>query len=106
MKTQAINFTKATQSPDFETIYELYSSSIFKMINDRVSDNDDAEHILISTFVYAFNHYDFFENSKSSLFCWLVKIMNAQIKTIAQNQASQIFMINNVDVINNLEFQV
>ena len=64
-------------------LYENYSSAIFGVILRIIPDKGLAEEILQKTFVKAWNKFDSYNSSKSSLYTWLSAIArNASIDII------------------------
>ena len=58
----------------FEKIYELYSESLFGVINSVVHNQEVAEELLQDTFVKIWNNSDKYNPSKGRFFTWMLNI--------------------------------
>ncbi len=58
----------------FEKIYNLYSESLFGIINSVVHDKEVAEEVLQDTFVKIWEKSDNYDPSKGRFFTWMLNI--------------------------------
>ena len=58
----------------FERLYELYSESIFGVINSVVRDTESAEEILQDVFIKVWDNSNSYSSEKGRFFTWLLNI--------------------------------
>ncbi|WP_298352016.1 sigma-70 family RNA polymerase sigma factor [uncultured Dokdonia sp.] len=58
----------------FEKIYELYSESLFGVINSILHDKELSEEVLQDTFVKIWNNSDRYNPKKGRFFTWMLNI--------------------------------
>jgi len=58
----------------FERLYELYSESIFGVINSVVHDEGASEEILQDVFIKVWNNAESYSDKKGRFFTWLLNI--------------------------------
>lgn len=65
---------KAKDQKAFEQLYEMYSESIFGVINSVVHDEGEAEEILQDVFVKVWDNAESYSQKKGRFFTWLLNI--------------------------------
>jgi RNA polymerase sigma-70 factor (ECF subfamily) len=64
----------------FTYVYDMYSKSLFAVINNLIKDRDEAEDVLQETFVKIWKNIDSYNESKGRFYTWIVNIArNASI---------------------------
>ncbi|MXV51794.1 sigma-70 family RNA polymerase sigma factor [Pedobacter sp. HMF7647] len=78
-----------------EALYDMYSASLFGVINRIIQHEELSEDILQETFVKIWNSFPLFDSSKGRLFTWMVniarnlaidKVRSKDFKNTAKNQ--------------------
>ncbi len=70
METTFANCGKA----DFATFYDCYAPAVFGIISKIITNEELAESVLSNCFVTAWNQKHSFDNTKSTLFTWLINL--------------------------------
>ncbi|MGB4775504.1 MAG: sigma-70 family RNA polymerase sigma factor [Daejeonella sp.] len=57
-----------------EALYDMYSSSLFGVINRIIQETELAEDLLQETFIKIWNSFESYDSAKGRLFTWMVNI--------------------------------
>ena len=58
----------------FTLLYDMYSKSLFSVISNLISNQDDAEDVLQEVFVKIWKNIDTYTESKGRLYTWMLNI--------------------------------
>ena len=58
----------------FSLVYDMYSKSLFSVINNLVNDKDEAEDVLQEVFVKIWRNIDMYSDSKGRFYTWILNI--------------------------------
>ncbi|MGH1384251.1 RNA polymerase sigma factor [Kordia sp.] len=98
----------------FESLYEMYSESIFGVINTIVKNDDIATEVLQDVFIKAWNKSDSYTPKKGRFFTWLLniarnaaidKVRSKSYKNTQQNQDID-FFVHNIESNDNLDQKI
>lgn len=81
LKNDSALLVKLVQSKSergFHTLYSMYCGSLYGIIIKLVKRTDVADDLLQDTFVKIWKHIDCFDNSKGTLYTWMLNIARNQ----------------------------
>ena len=58
----------------FETLYNMYSNSMFGVVNNIVRDNNIAQEVMQDVFIKAWHNADSYSSNKGRFFTWILNI--------------------------------
>jgi len=58
----------------FSHVYDMYSKSLFAVINNLIKDKDEAEDVLQEVFVKIWKNIDSYNESKGRFYTWILNI--------------------------------
>lgn len=64
----------------FEEFYNGYYFKAFSFVVKKVNNRHDAEDIVGDAFLYCYDHFDDYDNTRASLGTWLYIIVNTKLK--------------------------
>lgn len=67
----------------FKILYQQYAAALYGSILRTLSNQQQAEYVLEQTFVEAWNCISTFDESKTKIFTWLIKIAKTQCSKIS-----------------------
>jgi RNA polymerase sigma-70 factor (ECF subfamily) len=65
---------KAKDDRAFTHVYDMYSKSLFAVINNLVKDKEEAEDVLQEVFVKIWKNIDTYNESKGRFYTWILNI--------------------------------
>ncbi len=74
----------------FEQLYNEYYMKVFRYIWKKVGNSDDAEDLTQNSFMYCYQHYEEFDESRSSFATWLYLIVNSRIKNFYRDRKTHV----------------
>ena len=74
----------------FEQLYNQYYSKVLRHIVKKLGNFHDAEDLTSDVFVYCYQHFDSYDQSKASIGTWLYLVANSRIKNYYRDKKQNI----------------
>lgn len=87
---------------NFDQIYEEYFNRIYKFINVRVMNSEDAEDITVKVFENIYRKMDSYSVEKGSLDLWIFTIARNEIATFFRGKKVQLVNIENISEVGDI----
>lgn len=68
------------RNDQFEYFYNNYYFRALSLVTKKLSNRQDAEDLIADSFLYCYDHFDSYDESKASLGTWLYIIIGTRIK--------------------------
>ena len=68
------------EKPPFEAVYDKFYFDIFRYVNTRLNNRQDAEDLTGDIFLYCYAHYEEYDPEKSAVSTWLYLVTNSRLK--------------------------
>ncbi len=111
-ENELISALQEKKKKGYDALYDMYSSSLFGVIQKIVQIEEIAEDVLQDTFIKVWNSFDSYDPQKGSLFTWLLNIArnmaidcirSKRFRNEIKNQNSENF-VNEIDHHRNISF--
>ncbi len=80
--------TQKNAKPEFEQVYKDHYFNVFKYINKKIENKENAEDLASEVFLYCYDHYDSYDPEKSSITTWLYMVTNSRLKNFYRDRRS------------------
>lgn len=74
----------------FEQFYNEYYMKVFRYVWKKIRQSDDAEDLTQNAFLYCYQHFEEFDESRASFGTWIYLIINSRIKNYYRDKHSNV----------------
>ena len=74
----------------FEKMYNEYYSKVLRHIVKKIGNFHDAEDVASEVFIYCYQHFDSYDQSKASLGTWLYLVSESRIKNYYRSRRQNV----------------